>query len=170
MNGPHDFLATVRFQIRPCREADLEPLEWMGTYTAHRDTFRRVWRDHQRGTASMLVAEADAFPVGQLWVDLADQRHGLLWALRVLPGLRGAGIGRALLRAGERVAARAGRPIAQLSVAIDNERAARLYRALGYRRVGERVAEIEHRAHDGSRIVAREKQIVMEKVLDAPRQ
>ncbi|MDQ3037925.1 MAG: GNAT family N-acetyltransferase [Myxococcota bacterium] len=157
--------ATIRFRIRPCVHGDLEALQWMGVFAAQRETIHGVWAKQLEGRARMLVAEASSFPVGQVWVDLAPAHAATLWALRVLPGLHNAGIGRALVSAAERVAHRAGHERARLSVALDNPGAERLYQRVGYRRVGEQRSEIVHRAHDGSRVVTIEQQIVLEKAL-----
>lgn len=90
----------------------------------------------------MLLAVVREFPVGQLWVDLARKRDagiGVLWALRVLPGLRGTGIGTRLLQCAEAQLRERGIPFSEIGVEQDNPDARRLYERMGYVAAG-----IEH--------------------------
>lgn len=137
------FRVCLDVEIRPCTGSDLRSLEWFGLFTAHRALFEEQFRRHLRGENLMLVADANGFPAGQVWIDLekhADERMALLWALRVFPVLRGAGIGTRLLAAAERLARHRGFRALEIGVEKDNPAARRLYEARGYRLCGE-VAE-----------------------------
>lgn len=134
--APHPPLVVeLPVRIRPCRESDLEALEWFGMFTAHRKLIRDAWERHLAGDNVMLVAEANRFPVGQVWIDLArhgDESAGLLWAVRVFPLLQGLGIGGRLLDAAEETLADRGYRWALIGVEKHNEGAYRLYRRRGY--------------------------------------
>ena len=84
------FEAQVTVTLRRAREDDLPKLEWFGWFTPHRQIIHETFERQQRGEAIMLLAVARDFPVGQAWIDLtrkADEAVGVIWALRVLPGL-----------------------------------------------------------------------------------
>lgn len=130
------------FAIRPCREPDLEALEWMGLHTPHREIIRNAFERHRRGDEVMLVADANGFPIGQVWVDLVRKRHrgtALLWAVRVFPPLQNLGIGRELLAAAEAVIRARGLARAELGVERANPDARRFYERAGYRLAGRAV-------------------------------
>jgi ribosomal protein S18 acetylase RimI-like enzyme len=126
--------------IREAREDDLEALEWFGMFTAHREIIRDAFRRQRVGENLMLVAEANGFPIGQAWVDLArhaDESMGLLWAVRVFPVFQGMGIGARLLDAAEDVLAARGYRWALIGVEKYNHAARRLYLRQGYEPWGE---------------------------------
>ncbi|HSK38930.1 MAG TPA: GNAT family N-acetyltransferase, partial [Arenibaculum sp.] len=128
--------ATLPYAVRPCVESDLEALEWMGMFTSHREIIRAVFERHRRGEDVMLVADANGFPVGQLWIDFLRKAHrstALLWAVRVFPPLRNLGIGRHLMLAAEEVVLRRNLTRLELGVEHDNPDARRFYERLGYR-------------------------------------
>ncbi|HEV7367513.1 GNAT family N-acetyltransferase [Arenibaculum sp.] len=140
------------FAIRPCREADLEALEWMGLHTPHREIIRNAFERHRRGDEVMLVADANGFPIGQVWVDLARKRHqgaALLWAVRVFPPLQNLGIGRELMAAAEDVILAHGLKRSELGVERDNPAARRFYERLGYRLAGRAVDNYTYVTPDG---------------------
>ncbi|SBT65504.1 Acetyltransferase (GNAT) family protein [Micromonospora sediminicola] len=85
-----------------------------------------------------LIGEtADGSPVGHLWIGLTHPRGvpdcAFLYDIEVSPERRGAGLGRALLAAGETAARERGARALELNVFGANERAASLYRTSGYR-------------------------------------
>lgn len=126
--------------LRECRADDLEALEWFGMFTAHRALIRDAWERHRAGENVMLVAEANGFPIGQAWIDLArhaDESAGLLWAVRVFPIFQGMGIGARLLDAAEEVLAARGFRWALIGVEKHNAGAHRLYLRQGYEPWGE---------------------------------
>ncbi|MGF1503815.1 MAG: hypothetical protein ACFB51_01570, partial [Anaerolineae bacterium] len=55
-------------QIRPAVRADLPLLEWGGAYRKYRNLFKSTFDDHLRGDRLMLVADLNAYPVGQVFV------------------------------------------------------------------------------------------------------
>jgi ribosomal-protein-alanine N-acetyltransferase len=127
--------------IRRCRREELHALEWQGAFRGDRALFRRVFARAEQGAMVMLVASRAGEHVGQIWIDLARARGGaVLWALRVQPRWRGAGIGTRLVAAAERIARHAGRRWVELEVEPHNARARALYERLGYRRIGRRRA------------------------------
>ena len=81
------FTIALQLTIRACRETDLPDLEWFGLLTEYRQIITNAFQRFQKGEIMMLVAEANHFPVGQVWIDLTKRRQdaiGVLWALRVL--------------------------------------------------------------------------------------
>ena len=55
-----------------------------------------AFQRQQRGEVLMLVAEANRFPIGQLWIDLVKKQEesiGIIWALRVMPAFQNLGVG-----------------------------------------------------------------------------
>lgn len=128
--------ATLSYAIRPCVESDLEALEWMGLFAPHREIIRAAFERHRRGDEVMLVADANGFPIGQLWIDFLRKAHrstALLWAVRVFPPLQNLGIGRHLMLSAEEVVL--GRNLTRLELGVehDNPDARRFYERLGYR-------------------------------------
>lgn len=126
--------------IRQAREDDLEALEWFGMFTPHRELIRDAYRRQCAGENLMLLAEANRFPIGQAWLDLArhaDESTGLLWAVRVFPIFQGLGIGARLLDAAEEALAARGYRWALIGVEKHNEAARRLYLRQGYAPHGE---------------------------------
>lgn len=92
-----------------------------------------------------IIATAGSLRVGAAWCRyFTDEDHGFGFvdsstpelAIGVVPGRRGAGVGRALLRALMRAAAEGGCERISLSVEPANP-ALRLYESLDFRRVGE---------------------------------
>ena len=145
MRPPHDrFALRVVVAIRPCEERDLEPLEWLGSFTPHRTIIRAQFQRHLLGENVFLVADRGGFPIGQLWIDLvarARERAAVFWAFRVIEPFQRLGIGQRLLSFGENAARRAGFETVEIGVEKTNEGAARLYERLGFEHVGEQVTE-----------------------------
>lgn len=136
---PLRFRASLAVTIRTAVPQDLPALEWWGWFAQQRAIIRAAFASHERGTGVFLVATSAGHPVGQAWVDLA--RHGtesraVIWAVRVLPGLRGAGIGSRLIAACEDEMRRRGIAVSEIGVEDENEAARRLYERLGYRVTG----------------------------------
>ena len=69
------FYITLPVTIRICRESDLSNLEWFGSMTEYRQTISYAFERLQKGEIIMLVAEANRFPIGQVWIDLTKQRE-----------------------------------------------------------------------------------------------
>jgi ribosomal protein S18 acetylase RimI-like enzyme len=95
----------------------------------------------------MLVAEANHFPVGQVWVDLTkryEEGIGVLWALRALIPFQNLGIGTRLITSAEGQLKALGFRISELDVEKDNPRAQRLYERLGYQIVADNIEEWDY--------------------------
>ena len=126
-------------QIGPATAEDLSVLSHV--FPRHVLLGDRLRRQHDdRGL--LLVAWQDGVPVGliYLWWEPAEEPElrkylpdvPLLMHLEVHIGRRNAGIGSALVRAGESLLHRAGHRRVALGVRPSNGGAARLYRRLGY--------------------------------------
>ncbi|MYW99402.1 MULTISPECIES: GNAT family N-acetyltransferase [unclassified Streptomyces] len=173
-DSPVPALAPVH--IRPCRAADLGPLERHmpspGRTRRHAARFDR----QEQGLSTFLTAWADDVPVGTaqvLWQGCAapevqarfpgcPELNGLgIWP----PELRSRGIGTALIRAAEERVRAAGHPLIGLGVDDDNGRAAALYLRIGYRETGCRYQDryayldddgVRHEVVDPARFLVRE--------------
>jgi ribosomal protein S18 acetylase RimI-like enzyme len=134
------FLSVLHGTIRPARVSDLPSLEWHGGPDL-RSFYQKSWQAHQNGTSTLLVADWNDFPVGQVvvvWGGKANHPYFPdLQSLRVHPAFRGQKIGSCLLEAAEKLSAARGHHRVGLSVGIDNPQAQRLYERLGYERLGE---------------------------------
>lgn len=146
------FTVPMEVAIRECVEDDLYDLEWFGLYWQHREIIQSTFESQRRGEMVMLVAEANGFPVGQVWVNLVLKRAegvGALWAFRVLTPLQRMGIGERLLSAAEAVLREKGYAEAELGVETDNPDAMRFYEKRGYRPVEATESEYSFVRPDG---------------------
>lgn len=124
----------VRF--RKCRRQDLEKLEWGGLFTEHREIIRDAYLRQKAGKNLMLLAEANAQPIGQIWIDFerkASEEVPVLWAFRVCHWFQGRGIGSRLLEWAEHVCAGVGFDEVELGVEFWNVLALQFYKRRGYR-------------------------------------
>ncbi len=140
MTGRDSFIVRLPARIRTCTAYDLEPLEWFGRFTAHRDIIQEAFAAQTRGEGLMLVLDVNRFPAGQVWIDLARAREretGLLWAVRVFPPLRSLGLGGRLVEAAEHALRARGYVWSELGVERGNARARQFYRRAGYSEAGE---------------------------------
>ena len=140
------FDVQLKIVLRTARESDLAALEWWGWHEYHREIIRSVFKESLHGKSFMIVADSGGFPIGQAWLDLKrgrDSSIGLLWAVRVIPGFRSAGIGTRLIAAAEKALLELGYEICEIGVDDDNEDAKRLYERMGYVVVGKRRDERE---------------------------
>jgi ribosomal protein S18 acetylase RimI-like enzyme len=113
------FTVLLRLVIRECRSEDLHDLEWFGLLADYREVIAKAFARQQQGEIVMLVAEANDFPVGQVWVDLTRKQEdatGIVWALRVMPCFQNLGIGARLVTAAEQAIRARGFAIAELGV------------------------------------------------------
>ena len=146
----------AEIEIRPCRAEDLQQLEWYGLFGDQRKLFNTAFARHLQGENPMLVADLGGFPVGQAWIDLAQnagERVGVIWAVRVFPFLRGLGIGTRLIETAEDLARRHGCQWAEISVEPNNSDARRLWERLGYAYIRQAAEEFEVTNPEG--VVAR---------------
>lgn len=156
--------------IRRCRADDLPALEWYGLYTPHREIIETTFQAQESGDAVMLVADVRGFPAGQAWLDFARKRAmGLatLWALRVFPPFRRAGLGHALMRAAERTVLDQGVRAMELGVDHDNTGVMRFYERLGYTRAGRERGQYSYRTPDGDLVEVPIDQLLLRKTLAA---
>ncbi len=126
--------------IRPCRQKDLPDLEWFGLLSDYRELIQRAYRRQEKGEVVVLVAAVNAFPAGQVCIDLvkkANEGIGVIWAIRVIPPLQRTGIGTRLLDRAEKILSGRGFQWAEIGVDKDNEDAKRLYERIGYQVVDE---------------------------------
>lgn len=168
MSGDAGLELTLRGEIRLAREADLPELEWFGTFTAHRALIREAFERQAAREVLMLVAEVNRFPAGQLWVDLrrpASAPAAYLWALRVLPPLRGAGLGTRLLERAECLLRGRGVAAVEIGVEPDNPAARRLYLRRGYHPAREEHDRYEYTAPGGERIEVPVRMTILRKPL-----
>jgi GNAT superfamily N-acetyltransferase len=119
--------------------ADAAKLEWNGAFTAHRQIIAQAFLSQARGEGLVLIAEIGGFPVAQLWVKLNPGSLPRLWALRVMTGCQGLGLGRRLLRFGEQMVIQRGHETCEIGVEKSNGAARRLYESVGYRTSYEQV-------------------------------
>jgi ribosomal protein S18 acetylase RimI-like enzyme len=164
------FTISLPVIVRPCRASDLEPLEWFGLITPFRQTIQDAFERMARGEVLMLIAEANRFPIGQVWVDLARRRPdpiGVLFAFRVLLPFQNLGVGTRLIEAAEAELQARNYRTAEIGVEKDNPAARRLYERLGYRVVREVVEEWEYTPPGGEAVRVRSDEWILQKPLTA---
>jgi ribosomal protein S18 acetylase RimI-like enzyme len=132
-----------------------------GLFTPQRPLIRKVYEEHRRGAAMMLVAEVNGETSGQLWIAFHPaQGVGEIWALRVLPCLQRKGIGTRMLAAAEALLRERGFARVELAVEVDNAGAHRLYERLGYRpadrRRGPELPDLSGRPAGTQRVLAKQ--------------
>ncbi len=127
------------------RVGEIDRLSYAGTIDAalYRGYFRsaagsrRLWEEAMRGRFGRfdpertLLLMRDGEPRGHLMASMRSPREGFIGDLAVLPEHRG-GTGRALLLECLWRYRRAGFPWVMLAVTLENERAVRLYRSVGF--------------------------------------
>jgi ribosomal protein S18 acetylase RimI-like enzyme len=126
----------ARVQIRPIVEDDLPLLEWDGEYTHFRRVYEDAFNRFQRGLSVLWVADLPGVGViGQVFIQLICDRPELadgtnrayLYAFRVRPEFRSAGLGTRIMQVIFDDLRRRGFRILTLNVAKDNPRARKLY-------------------------------------------
>lgn len=116
--------------VRPCVAAEVAVLA--GREPPGRGFAVQAFANQDTGRSTFLVAWHDQSPCGSCEVTRSAQPE--LLNLNVAEACRGRGVGTALIRAAESVAAAAGELV--IGVATDNPAARRLYERLGYRATG----------------------------------
>ena len=137
--------ATLRYEIRPARRADLAQLEWFGEHRHLRLVEAAGWAHVESGDVIFLVADVRRFPVAQLKIALVHEedlkadgaRSGYLYGLRVFGPFQRLGIGSALIRRAEELLRERDYAFATIAVEHDNVDARRLYERLGYSAIRE---------------------------------
>lgn len=97
-------------------------------WTGDRDT-EQNWRDRLAAPGACFVAEHGRNPVGMVAIHPQDDGDQQLISMWVVPGVRGRGVGRALI--GRVIAEAAGGPL-HLRVMAANAEAVRLYQRCGF--------------------------------------
>jgi ribosomal protein S18 acetylase RimI-like enzyme len=120
--------------VRLLEERDLSVL--IDTFRYSRPHVDVRWRERKAGLRSMLIAELNGETAGSVSFEERSNSPGMLhlFALAVLPPLQNRGVGTRLIEAVEEEAAHRSLGGIDLSVAIDNDGAIRLYERLGYER------------------------------------
>jgi ribosomal protein S18 acetylase RimI-like enzyme len=133
-----------------------------------RQNFTDAFQRHQKGEVIMLVAEANRFPIGQVWIDLTRKREsaiGVLWAFRVMIPFQNLGIGARLIVSAEELLKAQGFRKSELGVEKDNPDARRLYERLGYQVIGENLEEWEYTPPGGTIVHVNSDEWIMHKSL-----
>ncbi|MCK5874693.1 MAG: GNAT family N-acetyltransferase/peptidase C39 family protein [Alcanivoracaceae bacterium] len=131
---------TEHIDIRPVQPADLDALEALEKRTFETDRLsRRSFRRWISGEhRAFKVATVDGVLAGYILIILhRGTRLARLYSIAVDSQMRGRGLGRKLIEAGEKAARAAGRIDMRLEVRKDNDAAIQLYEQLGYHRFGE---------------------------------
>jgi ribosomal protein S18 acetylase RimI-like enzyme len=131
---------TEQIVIRPVQGADLDALEALEKRTFDTDRLsRRSFRRWINGEhRAFKVATVDGALAGYILIILhRGTRLARLYSIAVDSRMRGRGLGRELIEAGEKAARDAGRIDMRLEVRKDNAAAIQLYEQLGYHRFGE---------------------------------
>jgi ribosomal protein S18 acetylase RimI-like enzyme len=125
--------------VRPAQSADLEGLVALENVSFATDKLsRRSFRhwlssDHR----ALLVVEWAGLVAGYILIIYhPGTRLARIYSLAVSPQLRGYGIAKALMLAGEQAARDDGRLYLRLEVSVDNAPAIRLYETLGFQKFG----------------------------------
>ncbi|TCV77443.1 MULTISPECIES: GNAT family N-acetyltransferase/peptidase C39 family protein [Methylomonas] len=125
--------------VRPAQSADLEGLVALenasfATDKLSRRSFRHWLSSEHR---ALLVAEWAGLVAGYILIIYhPGTRLARIYSLAVEPQLRGNGIAKTLMLAGEQAARDDGRLYLRLEVSVDNTPAIRLYEALGFQKFG----------------------------------
>jgi GNAT superfamily N-acetyltransferase len=157
---PADFDFLGRGHVRLVDETDIRLLEWHGGPDL-RSFYDKLWEGHQTGELTVLIADVNQYPVGQIVIhwsgkpahsEFPDQQ-----SLRVHPAFRGFGLGTCLIKASERLVAAQGYSHVGLSVGVENHKARRLYERLGYSVIGTEYEDVwSYTDFAGVEIVLRE--------------
>lgn len=160
--------ANLDIIFRACKACDLQPLEWFGMFYSHRNIILESFRRHRLGTNYMIVAEANSFPIAQVWIDLEKkgrENTGIIWALRVLQPFQRLGIGTDLIRISEDYLKRKKYSTAEMCVEKDNRSARRLYERLGYILSGETLEKYSFVTPEGIEVNGTSEQWMLQKNL-----
>ena len=157
-------------EIRIATDDDLESLaDALGPEAGAAQLSTR-FEENRTGIRTMLIAARDGVAIATISIGGGQfQREGALrlFALNVGPAFRRRGVGTALIKAVEAIAAERGLAEVNLEVTIDNEDSIRLYRRLGYRICGDTVTgRWERKLDDGSSETIEVPVFVMVKKLD----
>ncbi|MDD1622176.1 MAG: GNAT family N-acetyltransferase/peptidase C39 family protein [Methylococcaceae bacterium] len=125
--------------IRPAQLGDLEGLVVLENASFSTDKLSRRSFRHWISTEhrALLVAEVEGHVAGYILIIYhPGTRLARIYSLAVSPQLRGSGVAKALMMAGEQAARDDGRLYLRLEVSVDNIPAIRLYERLGFQKFG----------------------------------
>jgi len=151
--------------LRHLREEDLPALEWDGLYTHFRRVYAEAYQASLTGQVIIWVADLpEVGIIGQAFVQLNSPRSELadglqrayLYGFRIKPAFRNAGLGTRMINTILEDLQHRGYSWLTLNVAIDNERARRLYERLGFVVVGFDPGVWSYIDHEGQRRYVRE--------------
>lgn len=156
----------VAVVVDDLRAGDLDHLGWSGS-RLHLASVAEALTRVAKGEVDYLVARLpDGHPVAKAGIDYtAKEGSGTVWQVATHPGLEGLGLCRLLFAEAERRIAARGCPVARLGVEVGNDRARRLYRHLGYAKVGEEPQSWPTLDGDGQQVTYHTVCEVMEKRL-----
>src|SRR5512141_155278 len=105
----HGMILKMNVDFRPAEREDLSKLEWYGQYTHFRRVFQRAYEDQLAGRRLMLLAGANGWPIGQVFIQLemfddpypGGRKRAYLYSLRVMDAFQRQGIGTALIQESE---------------------------------------------------------------------
>jgi ribosomal protein S18 acetylase RimI-like enzyme len=132
-------MTATRIELRDVRGSDLDDLLRLEELAFPTDRLSRRSFRHWIGTENraFIIATAEGMLAGYILVIYhAGTRLARLYSIATDPRLRGRGIAKQLIAAGERAASDGGRFIMRLEVAGDNQAAISLYQSLGYQSFG----------------------------------
>lgn len=145
--------------IRPARASDVDALLAIENAVFQTDRLSRqsLRRLIGRPSAAVLVAEIDGEAAGYCIVLFrAGKPTARLYSIATVSGMRGQGIGRALIGAAEHAVIGHGQVSLRLEVREDNARAIAFYKRAGYRPIGRKPDYYE----DGMAALRLEKRLV----------
>lgn len=146
-------------QIREARFSDLRLLEWNGEYAHLRRLYHEIFYHTIEQHALMWVAVSTGYPmIGQVFVQLKSKRTSLadgkelayVFSFRVVPDLRGCGIGSRMMNVVEKDLQERGYKRVCLNVVKTNFRAREFYLRHGYLVTREDPGEWSYQDNDGS--------------------
>jgi ribosomal protein S18 acetylase RimI-like enzyme len=161
----------VAIHLRIATADDLPKLEWYGQYRHFRSLFRRTFYEQQLGNRLMLLADANNFPIGHIFIQLnnthpdEEPNRAYYYSFRVMEMFRGQGIGTSLLQEAEGLTLANGIQRATIAAARDNPGARRLYERLGYRVYGQDAGTWSYVDHRGRVCYVNEPCWLLEKYL-----
>ena len=138
-------------EIRIATDCDLESLAESHAPGISAAQIKRRLEENRKGFRTMLVAVQEGRAVGSISIGggrFQRPESLRLFALDVGPAFRRNGVGTALVKAVEAIAAESGMGEVNLEVEIDNKDAIRLYLRLGYRICGDAVMDRWTRLED----------------------
>jgi len=170
---PLQLQLNVPITLRAATSEDLPKLEWHGEYLHFRRVFAKAYDEQQQGRRLMLLACANDFPIGQLFVQLSNpddifasgRKRGYFYSLRVMDSFRNQGLGTALLNYAEHQLRERNYVAVSIAAALDNPGARRLYERLGFAVISEDSGHWHYVDHEGVTRYVHEPCWILEKQL-----